>query len=385
MIEGLVGVKQQVALCCEKNGVKGWLEIRRRRWLDKEGMEGVVTYFESDWVEETGKDAKCRVAAGDDPRERETPRRRVDTRTERARRQLEALHELRSMMIWGEVLLIKQQCELAPAQLRAQRCVCARRQRELTSPCLSIITMVWLFLLVQLLTAQHSQHISTWWCSTLKAPTLASLHHWGMNVVFDDAGQGHLVRVLKQIFPDENILIIIQFWSTLITHTTATQRQATKWGWVPGYKQLSRAWLLVSWVTFGFWISGNITNVNTNSLLTSHQDPHHYVSTWYSNVSQDSYIIRDGIYLLTIFHWPDVSPLPFRLQATGDDWQGRNVSSDTMLVGWYQRKVLVSVCEYHDINWLQFNCYYQEHQKWPAHRIHFELQSCACQPSYELF
>lgn len=70
--------------------------LRLRRKLIKNG-----TYFESE-LEETGKDGRCLAATEADgrvPNEREAPR-RAATRTERARKPLEALHEARNMVFW---------------------------------------------------------------------------------------------------------------------------------------------------------------------------------------------------------------------------------------------------------------------------------------------
>lgn len=61
----------------------------------------LVTYLESDGVEETGGNVDCRATTeGRAPNEREAPRREA-TLTEQDSKRLEALHELRSMCYGG--------------------------------------------------------------------------------------------------------------------------------------------------------------------------------------------------------------------------------------------------------------------------------------------
>lgn len=50
-----------------------------------------------------------------------------------------------------------------------------------------------------------------------------------MNVALEDAGQSHLVRVLKQIFPDENILQNLPLSNLILKVNTATSQRQTAW------------------------------------------------------------------------------------------------------------------------------------------------------------
>ena len=97
--------------------------------------------------------------------------------------------------------------------------------------------------------------------------------------------QGHLLKHLKQIFPNEDILVHISFFLSLFfiicfDSTTQTQENVKK--------AINIRYPTGEYMEIDVWLPGK-------HLCFEFQDSHHYITTWYHQHSLDQVRQKDNI------------------------------------------------------------------------------------------